>query len=1152
MNNNEYLNISQSFNNICNAVTTAKIPEIGEYDPKKNTPFIVSPPLLNNSNNNCEYMHDDTLIITRLIDGSKNQTSTIETIDDVFSFMLVIDFPNGGGGTTSFLNRIISKYKEHQTFLIVRNYNGEYSFNINDEYDLLNRYTDKTAMKYISSLIPRISKIFINHTLGHTTQFMDFISSLNINRTTITHDYSLIYDTVQPLFNEISKIKLTPTPRYLKNCNTIITQHPNNLIFFGPFLNSLQNIQVLSLPDYYLSNSITHIPLTHTIIVAIIGNIIDLKGSQLFSSLSQYCKLNNIPVEFVVIGKFVNNPYNLRAMSYDSIHDFNNVLLHFKPNVIIELSLWPETYSFTLTLAMLTQLPIVYLKKPSESVIESRLLAYPNAHSFSDISQLLTIIPQVKQDYLSTISPYIQFQKEWDNIFITSIEKSTTSSKMYPKYDVNPFCIYFPQFHQFPENDKNFYPGFTDYKNLKITSSQKHSTYLTNKTYSLSTPLIAESYNNTYDLTNTSIIQHQINTLCEYNIPGFAIYFYWFAENSITNRHFIMEQMFNKFFDGSVELRDRKLFFIWANENWTDNVAFGNSKKEKIINTYDDSMFQQLVDDLIPYFKHPNYLVLDDCPIFMIHHPTDFGNSIIEQQTNIDMFISILRLKCIENGFNGASVAINMATLDIPYNFSNSNNNFNDEINDEFELTKQGDIVYYNHHFKYKYTNKSANKCTYFDTEDNQTYLDYQKYTMNLLQQTYNNTNIPHEFSNAIQSIAFDFNNQPRLFKPMRIKNSTICVNNSEFMKIKFVHAALHKYNNEHTLKPIDKILLINGWNEWGEQMTIEPSDEYKYYYLNFIQTYMYSSSNYKNINKSHKQIPDKLSQNYSSIMVYNKINCKILPKSCICGIAYNCEKYIHNIINNMISIGKIFGDYAIIIIYKQSTDNTLTLLRKFANENPKIMFYVAPSSSAAKTPVTVHNATMRNMYMSKIRQYYSDWDYFFVMDVIESNNKPINIPLLITNIYKPTWDCLSFNSPEYMNAITSLSTPEDDCLLPVSIHPYYIGYRHFENIRAAKMAIGRYLLSKLNADDGNDMVHCLSAFNGFALYKLKKFIDCAYSGVFTQSAFTPAMILTHVNSIKSNITTRYNLGDSEHRYFHFESMRKHGSQICISKDIIL
>lgn len=41
---------------------------------------------------------------------------------------------------------------------------------------------------------------------------------------------------------------------------------------------------------------------------------------------------------------------------------------------------------------------------------------------------------------------------------------------------------------------------------------------------------------------------------------------------------------------------------------------------------------------------------------------------------------------------------------------------------------------------------------------------------------------------------------------------------------------------NTNENNTIDKILLVNSWNEWGENMAIEPSKEYGYNNLNLIQ----------------------------------------------------------------------------------------------------------------------------------------------------------------------------------------------------------------------------------------------------------------------------------------------------------------------------
>jgi hypothetical protein len=66
---------------------------------------------------------------------------------------------------------------------------------------------------------------------------------------------------------------------------------------------------------------------------------------------------------------------------------------------------------------MITQLPILSLKKPYHSVIESRLKNYNNAHFFSSLKELNNLIHEKKQDFFYTVKPVIYFNKFWDNYF---------------------------------------------------------------------------------------------------------------------------------------------------------------------------------------------------------------------------------------------------------------------------------------------------------------------------------------------------------------------------------------------------------------------------------------------------------------------------------------------------------------------------------------------------------------------------------------------------------------------------------------------------------------------------------------------------------------------------------------------------------------
>jgi hypothetical protein len=301
-----------------------------------------------------------------------------------------------------------------------------------------------------------------------------------------------------------------------------------------------------------------------------------------------------------------------------------------------------------------------------------------------------------------------------------------------------------------------------------------------------------------------------------------------------------MEKVLDKFFDNSLDLKNRKVFFIWANENWTDNPAFTktnkshrkNKKNDMIINNYKSYDFIENSKNLIKYFKNDNYLKINNKPVFFIYH------SFLMKDEEIDKFYFILNETCILNGFSGIHFVLN--SFEKTYsNYTNFYINFNYKKNDN----------------------------TFWDAKNEQICLDYKNYI-------YNKNNIK---SNTIQTICFDFNNRVRLFEPNKLKNSTICVDNTEYDKIVFMNKLINTYgetnlsssrnssiehmnnyynniddnnNNNNQINSntnqqqpddIKNILLINAFNEWGENMAFEPSNKYKYYNMNLLKEYLTS-----------------------------------------------------------------------------------------------------------------------------------------------------------------------------------------------------------------------------------------------------------------------------------------------------------------------
>jgi hypothetical protein len=326
-------------------------------------------------------------------------------------YLLIIDFPCYGGGCSFFINTIISHYKYDSTFLIARNFNGKIYFYINDEKMFKIPFNIKDSINYIKKL--NITKIFFNSIVKHDNNFIDQLLELEKETTIITHDYSLFFNNSQLYYYEIENSH-THSKINIQNFDRVITQHIGNLHTFGKNLKDYSNIVVTALPDFrnYDKKIITN---NKTLIVGIIGDISDVKGYYALTEIAKLFEGKN--VEILVFGK-VHIKKIKNQFSYHTINDLNNLLEKFKPNMLLELSLWPESYSFTLSLAMITQLPIIYHNKFFPCTVQRRLSLYNNAHEIDNIHDLtIDFLESKRQDFFFLIKPVIYFPPFWDYYF---------------------------------------------------------------------------------------------------------------------------------------------------------------------------------------------------------------------------------------------------------------------------------------------------------------------------------------------------------------------------------------------------------------------------------------------------------------------------------------------------------------------------------------------------------------------------------------------------------------------------------------------------------------------------------------------------------------------------------------------------------------
>jgi hypothetical protein len=355
--------------------------------------------------NNCNSSMDENEI--HLTDKS----TIYPFVNSIYNeYILIVDLPCVGGGTLFFINSIVSHYKKNINFLIARNHNNSMHFYIND-ITLVKKCSIDESIKFLEENKNKIIKIFVSHPSSHSIIFLNSLFTLGKHVATTTHDTAYISNILNPL---------------LCKYNMVITQNSMNLHLFNKYLTTEQSIVVSPLPDFIKGNINTTD--NSKIVVCFIGAIHKSKGSNRVKAIVSHFRLNN-RIQFVLFGS-ADVSINIPQHKYTSIRHLNHLLSRYKPNIIIETTIAPETYSYTLSLMMATSLPIIYFKKPHisapiykfetnrMSVVEDRLSKYGNAYPITSLDQLSNFIFSKKQDFFTTIDPTLYFNSFWDKYFL--------------------------------------------------------------------------------------------------------------------------------------------------------------------------------------------------------------------------------------------------------------------------------------------------------------------------------------------------------------------------------------------------------------------------------------------------------------------------------------------------------------------------------------------------------------------------------------------------------------------------------------------------------------------------------------------------------------------------------------------------------------
>lgn len=254
----------------------------------------------------------------------------------------------------------------------------------------------------------------------------------------------------------------------------------------------------------------------------------------------------------------------------------------------------------------------------------------------------------------------------------------------------------------------------------------------------------------------------------------------------------------------------------------------------------------------------------------------------------------------------------------------------------------------------------------------------------------------------------------------------------------------------------------------------------------------------------------------------------------CICLCVYNNEEGLPQVINNIKKLDDIFNTQ-ILVFYDHSSDNSLSILNDY-NKNNDNMEIIINNFKISRNR-TENIAFARNGLLQLIRNKYNECEYFIMMDSNEySCVGDIKIDTIKETLSMDNWDCISFDREAGYYDTWALS-----------FEPYIYSFFHFNNYEKVVSMMRSEFTKLLNKyKQSNELIPVYSAFNGFAIYKTEKFLNCNYSADINLSLFPPESIKKQEELTGQSIISikKY---DCEHRNFHLEAIKKNNALIRIS-----
>ena len=396
--------------------------------------------------------------------------------------------------------------------------------------------------------------------------------------------------------------------------------------------------------------------------------------------------------------------------------------------------------------------------------------------------------------------------------------------------------INFPQFHEDELNNKFWGKGWTDWNNIQNIKPKQ----FINDSPDERKPLIGY-----YDYNNYDIRKYHANLCNKYNIYGFCYYYYYF--DGVKALHKPIENML---LDNEP---NTNFFLLWANEMWSKRWSTSDYDSNILINQdYKKEYWDDNIQNLLNYFKHPKYIIINNKPLLGLCVIHDF-----EKENNYQMlnyFDTVVK----KHGFDGILYVQYLNKFHEKSNVYNNNcellmerqpnyiinyitfdsifsNNFiekNKIDNSVYLFDKYDEERYINFHIDIKNainTKNLKNGLQHWNNiSDNEKLLRKNIYHIYTYDEICKNIVLAKYYGNKRKLNGFfnGWDNTPRIMNSSKPNNiCTKIINNEPGQNYIYLLKILEKIRIENTFN--EELILYNAWNEWGEGNVIEPCCKY-------------------------------------------------------------------------------------------------------------------------------------------------------------------------------------------------------------------------------------------------------------------------------------------------------------------------------------